>query len=377
MFGVLLPLLFDRYLIREISVPFVVVSGVLISIYLTFSLTRYLTDAVDGLIPPLAISQLAMLKAIIALEVLLPLALYLALLIGLGRLHADLEITALRASGIGEAKLMWPLLRLTVLLAAMVGLLSWFVRPWAYAQIYHIEAAAEANAELDQIRAGKFYLGTDLDRAVFVDRIDSDREDLHGIFVRTRSGDDLEVVSAPEGTLTPYITPTIHLLSLRNARIVRRSASSADLLGQFETFNMQLKIDNSAEAELRIKSLPSRSLRTTALDPNGDRSLAEAEYQWRLTTPIVTLLLTLLALPLSRGKPRSSRFGRVLLAMILYALYYNLIGIGRSWVEQKTLPHLFWIVLTPLPLILLWLFSERIGWWRLGATSTTPGQDRS
>lgn len=355
-------MLIDRYLIREVSLPFLVVSAVLVTIFVTFSLTRYLTDAVDGLIPPIAISQLAGLKAVIALEVLLPLALYLAVLIGLGRLHADLEVTALRASGVGEAKLLWPLLRLTVLLALFIGLLSWFVRPWAYSEIYRIEAEAEANAELDQIRAGKFYVSADEDRAVFVNQIEQDRTGLRGIFVRTRSGADLEVVSAPTGTLTPYVTPAEHLLSLRNARIVLRSEDSANLLGEFAHFDMRLAIDSEVEPELKVKALPGSGLLNTALDPAATLSLAKAEWQWRLATPAITILLTLLALPLSRGKPRSSRFGRVLLAMVLYALYYNSIGIARSWVEQNTLSSLFWIVLAPLPVILLWLGTEQVHW---------------
>jgi hypothetical protein len=51
-------MIIDRYLRREISVPFVSVSAVLVSIFVTFSLTRFLMDANAGLLLPSEIFQL-------------------------------------------------------------------------------------------------------------------------------------------------------------------------------------------------------------------------------------------------------------------------------------------------------------------------------
>ena len=93
-------MIIDRYLRREISMPFLAVSVVLAAIFVTYSLTRFLIDANAGLLRPSEVLQLTFLKSLISLEVLLPLSLYLSVLIGLGRLHSDSEIYAMRSSGI-------------------------------------------------------------------------------------------------------------------------------------------------------------------------------------------------------------------------------------------------------------------------------------
>ena len=113
-------MIIDRYLRREISVPFLAVCVVLVSIFITYSLTRFLIDANAGLLQPIEVLHLTFLKALISLEVLLPLSLYLAVLIGLGRLHSDSEIYAMRSSGISEMRALRPIIGVAFLLAILV-----------------------------------------------------------------------------------------------------------------------------------------------------------------------------------------------------------------------------------------------------------------
>lgn len=374
-------MLIDRYLIREVTTPFALIAALLVGIFLTFSVSRYLAEAVDGLIPPMAIAQLTSLRGLIALEVLLPLAFYLATLLSLSRLHGDFEITALRASGISESRFLWPLLRLALLLCALIGLLSWLVRPWAYAEIYRIEHQAAAAMALDRIRAGQFYQATrrsdglrESSRAVFITELDRSRTELEGVFVRTRSSapesTTLEVVTAPRGVLTPYVTASSHRLLLEDATVMRLAAPTtqsrvtashpdiqtltarATVLGRFDRFDMQLDVPTADSYGLKLKALPGSWLGRTVLDLNAGFAPQRAERDWRLAAPLVPLVLTLLALPLARTTPRRSPFARVVIAALLYAAYYNLIGLGRSAVEQGTLPSLLPVVLAPLLILL-------------------------
>src|SRR3546814_16305026 len=68
-------------------------------------------------------------RSVIALEVLLPIALYVAVVLGMGRLYSDSEMDFLRAAGLGEIQILIPILRLALLLALLVGVLSTVVRP--------------------------------------------------------------------------------------------------------------------------------------------------------------------------------------------------------------------------------------------------------
>jgi hypothetical protein len=67
-----------------------------------------------------------------------------------------------------------------------------------------------------------------------------------------------------------------------------------------------------------------------------------AELQWRFSTPISALLLALLAIPLSRSRPRQGRYARMLAALVIYAIYFNMLDVSRTWVEQGTRATIWW-----------------------------------
>ena len=67
---------------------------------------------------------------------------------------------------------------------------------------------------------------------------------------------------------------------------------------------------------------------------------------WRIGLPISLLLLAILALPLARSAPRSSHYGRMLIAVLGYMLYFNLLALGRGWIATGQLPEalgLWWL----------------------------------
>ena len=114
----------DRYLLREVATPFIAITFALTTLYVTFSLTRYLTDATEGLLAAEAVFTLTMLRAVIALEMLLPVALYIGLMVALGRFYSDWEITAMKASGISERRIILPILAMAGLVGLMIAALT-------------------------------------------------------------------------------------------------------------------------------------------------------------------------------------------------------------------------------------------------------------
>ena len=197
----------DHYLIREVVHPLMAICTALVVIFITFSLSRLLIEADAGLLQAGEVARLTLFKSIISLDVLLPLSLFLAIMTGLGRLYTDSEIYAMRASGISEARLLRPLMRLALVLAVVVTLLSTWARPWAYAQAYALKATAEASAETGRIRESRFYDFNSSERTVFIEHIAANGSDLDGVFVRTRKGDDLQVITAAHGVFEYFSKP--------------------------------------------------------------------------------------------------------------------------------------------------------------------------
>ena len=98
---------------------------------------------------------------------------------------------------------------------------------------------------------------------------------------------------------------------------------------------------------------------TTASLARSDDSEEIAEFQWRLSTPLATVLLAMLGVPLSRSSPRRGKYAKVTLAVVIFAVYYNLSALAKKWVEKgvlDTIPGIWWVqlLLAGLLLALLW-----------------------
>jgi len=330
-------MIIDRYLIREVVQPLLAICAVLIAIFITYSLSRFLVDADAGLLQPGEVAQLTFLKSLISIDVLLPLSLYLAVMTGLGRLYTDSEIYAMRTGGISEACLLRPLMRLTFIVAIVVAVFSTWVRPWAYTWSYTIKAEAEASAETSRIRAARFYTFGESNRTVFIDQIAENGTDLKGVFIRTRKGDDLQVITASKGVFNYLAKPKFHRLQLDDAQVFRKVREGTDFSAQFSSFTLWLPTQTPQAPGFKVKSTPTSvlSLSSAAED--------RAEFQWRMSTPISALLLALAAIPLSRSRPRQGRYAKMLLALGIYAVYFNLLDVSRSWVEQGVLGFIWWV----------------------------------
>ena len=365
-------MIIDRHLIRQVAMPCLLVSTVLLIIFVGYSLSRFLTQADAGLLNTREVIELTGLKVLIALEVLLPIGLYFGLIMGLGKMHSDSEVIAMQASGMGESRMLRPVLTLAVPLAIAIALLSFYVRPWAYAQTYNKLAIAEASSDIDRIKAGQFYLtrktgvqGLSADgttpqdseaaqpsaaepplaetreRAIFIEQIAPDQS-LENVFIRTRVGEELQVISSQTGRFLERPGASYSQLELADARIFKRVDDGPDFFASIDQFTMRVANELPEPPRYRSKFVASAELAGSS-NPKD-----QAEYQWRLSTPLTTLLLALLTVPLSRSRPRQGRYARLLLAFLVYAAYYNLLEVSQTWLKQQKASSIWWA-----PLLLL------------------------
>lgn len=62
-----------------------------------------------------------------------------------------------------------------------------------------------------------------------------------------------------------------------------------------------------------------------------------AEFQWRLSIPLATIILALIAVPLSKSEPRAGRYGRLAIGLLVFIIYLNMMSAAKAWVEQSTI----------------------------------------
>ena len=351
-----------RYIVGEVIKPLFAVTGILVTIFVGYSSARYLADAANGLLSPDALIWLILLKATIALEVLLPVSLYLSVVFSLAKLESDYELTALRACGVGTARVMSIVAAISVVLGIAVLLLSVFVRPWAYTNMHWIEAQAESELDILTVDPGNFLVTQANNRVVFVERIDPATNGMEGIFIRSVRDDLVRVTFAARGYQTEDESGANKQLHLIDAHIYEFKPDGAQtLLSMFGRLTLHLA---GADPPSVAYSHTDASTKDLALSSDPEDI---AELQWRLSNPISTVLLAILGVLLSHGNPRQSRHVKTLGALLVFALYFNVMGAARRWVQSgavEPIPGIWWVPALLGIVILVLAIAPKLRVWR-------------
>jgi lipopolysaccharide export system permease protein len=80
---------------------------------------------------------------------------------------------------------------------------------------------------------------------------------------------------------------------------------------------------------------------------------ARAELHSRIAMPLMCAVLALLAVPLSRLRPRQGRYARIWLAVVIFFIYVNLITVGKVWIARGTIPEFLGLWWTHAAVVLL------------------------
>ncbi len=347
-------MIITHYVSREITRPFLTIIGLFCVIFTSYSTAVVLNDVAAGLLPVDTVAKIVLIKLLIASEILLPVSLYFGVVVGLGRLHSNSEIIALSSCGIGEMRLVSIVLRLSLIIALVVACISLVARPWAYQQRYLLLAQAEAEFEIDDMEAKRFFVNPDSDYAIFADSVDHPTRTAGSVIVQIRRDETMQVIVA-ERLFQPQRDDTEPLVFTFEEGSVYHldKAGGRDLIGRFNQLQLTL-----AAPEPRIVGYKSKTQTTLALH-GSTRPKDLAEFQWRLSTPAVAVLLTLLAVPLSRTQPRHGRFARALAAILAYAVFYNLMAFAKNMVQEGligAIPGLWWPLVLLAVLLLVLLF---------------------
>jgi lipopolysaccharide export system permease protein len=346
--------LVDRYLLRELLLAFGAVTAVLLLVVLGSMLSLTLDRIARGLMPAsLLLSQIG-LRSVDALPLLLPLALFLAILLAYGRLYRESEMAVLSASGYGGLDMLRPVALLALPLACVLALLSFWLGPAATRESDARIDAANRSLLVIGMEAGRFVELRGREGVVYVGRMSADGSSFGRLFVHEERKGRVDITTAERGELFQDRAGGERFLSLYDGFRVEGKPGDPDYrLMRFARNDIRLT-DEQSDPKRRLEKRA-----TTAELLASDLPLQRAEFHWRLGLPLSTLLLALLAVPLARAQPREPRYAKVLLALFAYVLYSNLLGIGRGWLADGTLPMaagLWWLHggMLALALFMLW-----------------------
>lgn len=351
-------MIFQRYLAREIIVTFLAVTLVLSLIYASATFLRFLGDVAGGGIPASATLSILGLKLLGSMGHLLPLALYLAVLLGFGRLYRDQEMTALSACGIGPNRLLRIVFVLASVIAVGIGAITLYAAPWAERQVLHIRANAEAQASFASLAAGRFTSFRGANAVFYVERASEDKREMEGVFAHRRVNGVGFVLTADKAYQTVDIETGERFVVFVDGYRYEGTPGQADFkVTRYREHGLRIPAPEALTPEFRKATRPTQQIW------NSDRPDDRAELQWRLGVPASAVIMALLSVLLSKAKPRQGRYANLFTAIVIYMVYSNLLGVGEKWYEQGQTPAILgiWWVHGLALALLLGIYTRQVG----------------
>ena len=358
----------DRYLLREVAQTSVVVTGVLLVVLLSNQLARVLGQAAQSDFPGSIVLTLIGLTTLQHLTLLVPIGLFLGIVLALGRLYHESEMTAMSACGVGPLSIYRPILLFGLVVVALLALLSFRIVPAAGSRAQEIRIEALRTAQFGVLEAGRFRSFAGGDAVFYAERVLRAGQ-LEGVFVQRRIEDRVEIAVAERAEQRGAGQPEQVFVLFEGRRYEGIPGANEWRIVEFKEHGIPVRMPEFRPSKERRELRPTAALLGSAEGPD------RAELAWRVAVPTMAAVLTLLAVPLAKLRPRQGRFARIGIAVLAYFLYSNLVAAVRVWIEKDSPGGAFgmwWAHLLPIALTvwLLWR-DERPGplWRRRRAVS--------
>ncbi len=321
----------DRYMIKDLAPLFALAVGVL-TFFLVIDRVYQLTDLVITKSVPFHLVLgllLFMLPGILTLTV--PMALLVSVLLVCGRLAGDLEVAALKASGVSPLRLFRPFLGTAFLVSGAVAALTLVIAPAASGafqnQLFQILQTKATTGIKERTFTASFS-----QMVMYVGDISASQVALRGLLVSDERDPKLSrIIMAREGRL---------FSDAKNRQVTMRfidgSVSETDTgdprrfrLTSFSVYDLNLPLDNPQRAAERIekpeKEMPLPVLRETIAELKRQGQIVtpfQVELHKRFSLPVAALVFVLVGFPLGIRTHRGGRTLALGSSLAVVALYY-------------------------------------------------------
>jgi lipopolysaccharide export system permease protein len=331
----------DRYIAREVLTTLIAVCIVLMLVVLGIHFADVINKVSKGRIPlELLFSQIA-LKSIQSLNLFVPMSLFLGVLLAVNRMYRDSETAVMASAGFGPNAMLKPLLMLSVPVLGVLSLLALVVSPWA-ARVSKLSLDnANRTVVVAGLEPGRFLELPGGKAVVYVERLTPDNLAFERAFIVAQRDGRRDVLTAERGSQISDAASGERFLKLENGFRAEGAIGSPEFrLMRFGT--NEIKLPPPSEANVKNVRAGASTLDLMLSNDPNDR----AELHARLAAPVSALVLMLIALPLARSRPREPRYGKILIAILIYVIYSNVQAIGRGLIERGQTPEwlgLWWL----------------------------------
>ncbi len=337
----------DKYIAKELLTSFLSVMFVLLVIVLSTEVVHLLKWVSQGMIPISAFLAYLVNSLFEFSVVLIPLSLLMGILLAFGRLYRDSEMAAIMSAGIGPIQWYRPLMLIAIPTTLLLLVLLLYVKPFITHQRALITAEIQSQAEVDTLLVGQFNRASKGGGVLFLESESETGHQINNVFFQQHRDDENHVDLATSTSSHYNDDGRRYMMMHGGTHYVGNPGEANFKIIKYKDYGIHIDKKQVA-AHLSEESKSVSELWSSA------KPVDKAELQWRLTLPLATIIVAFMALPLSHTDPRSGRYSKLAVALILYLVYSNFLGIGKTWIVQEKVPvwigtwwvHLIAIIIT-------------------------------
>lgn len=325
-------MLFDSSVRKEVARSFAGTLVVILTIVLTMMLIRTLGLAAVGSVGPQDVILVLGYTALAQLPLMLALSLFIAIIATLTRMYRDSEMIIWLASGVSLLRLVPVLARLAWPAVVAVAVLALLVWPWANRQGTELRGRYEKRSDLSRVAPGQFQTSADGQRVFFIDKDSQAGVVGRNVFVLAQRDGRESITTARAGRIEPDASGARALVLESGSRTDIDPAQAQKSLAQFDTYRITLD-----ERDLgALNEVPPKARSTLELwrDPTARN---QGELAWRVGVVMLSMNLVILGVGLAAGNPRRRGSWSLLLALLAFVVYFNLLNLSQAWVNAGRL----------------------------------------
>lgn len=361
-----------RYLSTKILFSTLAVSIVLTMVVMSGRLARYISAAAEGQLSVSLVLPIVFFRMPQLLELILPLSFLLAIMLSIGELYETNEMAVINATGMSPARVLGICLASSVFIALVVALFSFYVSPKGNDYVGNLVNAQGLKNELSSIAPDRFYTFGDEQTTVYAGVIDNERKGLEQVFMfrgqslsAASDVSNLALNSSGQSQVQTIIYADRGFQEYRDDGgfyfVLENGVQFEGVAGQneftvteFEKYSQRME---EPEDEFNRVTTEQESSYITDLFGRDDLE-SVAELHWRLSLPVVVILMAAVGVPLSRSNPRQGRYYLLIPGLIMFLLYIVMLNSGKEAIAQgeKDPFNAIWVIHIGITVLAIVLF---------------------
>ena len=349
-------MIFQRALLREFASLAGAVFMTLFAIALTTRLIRLLGQAAGGKFPSDAVFAFLGFFALGALPVLLSLTMFISVLLTMTRSWRDSEMVIWFGSGLSLTAWLKPVMIFALPQIAVIAALSMFISPWAAQMGAQYATRLETRDDVSRVSPGVFGETSNRERVFFVESVSGDASSVQNVFVSSTQQKRSGVSMSRTGRTESAENGDRFIVLEQGRRYEGAPGDEQYRITEFDRYAARIETREGREPAVTHKNTPTWALIMNPTNANL------GELVWRFGIPVSSLILVLMAIPMSFVNPRAGRSVNLMIALLTYVVYSNLLSVSVARVAQGKLDFAVgaWAVHAAMVLLLVVLFAQRM-----------------